>query len=1253
MVLCIQLCLSPYYGYSADSPDSSSNGDASSTRGEGAEQEEAQVQRLVQQQREELREEYRDNPRMLEKIEAINKLAEAIDLGKLSEYLEANPEVKREAQNIFLFADQTVESIEYRFDPKTNRFVPHVGETLRFNDSANHPIPVIYNNIKVRYDKKSRELIFEGILQKDVGGTLEEQVVVRHRVSDMDIIDYANDREMLAIVDKKNGLLLVDMIFVEAHLSRTPIPFTKVYVPVLENLEQKMASDSKKGSVDVEFVNTSVRRPDMAPEYMEAMEKTFEGRSFVTAGDLMVSYTDSNKQKHLVQFLKRTDMASWLKMEFAVLNMMINTVAPYLMDAEELKLFVEEKRDFQARGSGHAQQEGGQQEERVLLDYILSGFFTSESIQKLVQAKGAMKQRSEQLANLSEREIILYDEWEKNFRKVSRQINSLKRNPSKRAELEAGLSEKVGQSVEERKSTGNVFTTGDIFTLSGGKASSPQEAESKKEIRNRALRWIASKAKPGWEFMKEKKVELGMGAALFLLAGYLMSKKLTYTDGAAFYTTTTLPHLLIVGTLLPVLFYSVARYYPDAMEGAKKLYDARIGKVDSWARGFMQNSVERWKGTGYHHRLANWGARIVSFGMLPFWIRITEWMGQPHFFPALQKKLKVFDKISPNSDIGEIVGLKKETTLGISSFQWGRKSEDFIQHEQLQNVAQEKQFRMQAIAWLMATLAVTQTENVSPSEILIYGVSNFNLDAVIRAHQDHELRAELLWVMKNLNAEIERKNELDMRKELAELDPKILTAYYEEAKRLAQKFHASPNKRKIRRMVYNITRLIDKTPLGYFRDYRNIATHNMVESDLLRRIPTDFVAERIVLEFLMDHLVVILMPLVATGRADISLETITRDLSIYSNKFVFTGEAHLQDVWLNVIVHFFIAAGQRSLLFTRSASDLQKIHNKYASIYEPSGRFLHEIADKENKMRDEFKSLVSYLKMRGESDESKGYPLNFGDIMWKEWKTRTKMWQIGAILHSSMRWALTEQTWSQIFFAYLMINLAGGVINGWWMWINGAAQLNNAKLTENKNRMEKLRDKLYRIEQKLYTSEEALQTAYEEALLEMVDLYRKNGLKKELLKAIETVNPALFSYVSELPKEVQAEWSILQSKEEMTLTAEHFLKLISETPPLPTGKNTFARSAIAFTLGGIASTVAAVELIIYTFNPNYLNWGTVGILAASVFSIYTALVWGYKKPDLKWSTYFYERALSLGRGTKNVCRRAFNRPLNNPASVRE
>ena len=490
--------------------------------------------------------------------------------------------------------------------------------------------------------------------------------------------------------------------------------------------------------------------------------------------------------------------------------------------------------------------------------------------------------------------------------------------------------------------------------------------------------------------------------------------------------------------------------------------------------------------------------------------------GAASFFPALQKKLKVLIKFLRIRILDKLWVSKKPKLLVFPVFSGIETVKEFIKHEHLQNVAQEKQFRMQAIAWLMATLAVTQAEGVSPAEILIYGVSNFDLDAVIKSHQDAELRLELFWVMKNLYAEMKKKNELDMRKELAELDPKILTAYYEEAKLLAQKFHASPNKKKIRKMVYNITQLIDKIPLGYLRHFRNIATHNMVESDLLKRVPTDFVAKRVVLEFLMDHLVVIFMPLVATGRADINLETMTRDMSLYSNKLFFSGEAHLQDVWLNVIMHFFIAAGQRSLLFTRTASDIQNIHKKYANVYEPKTKFLHGVEDQENKIRDEFKSLFSYLKMRGESDANKSYPHNFGDIMWKDYKTRTKMWQIGAILHSSMRWALTEQTWSQIFFAYMIINLAGGAINGWWMWINGAAQLNDAKLVENRERMEKLRDNLYRIKQHLYTSEEELQTSYKEAVLEMIDLYRQNGLKKELLKEVETVNPALFSYVNQL-----------------------------------------------------------------------------------------------------------------------------------------
>ena len=1228
VALCIQLCLSPYYGYSANNADSSPPKNASSAQ-ESAEPGAAEVEELVRQQEEQLREKYKDRPQVLEQIGVIERLTTAIDSGNLGAYLEANPEIKREAQDIFLLANQTVEPIKYIFDPRVNRFVPQVGETLKFNDSDSHPIPVIFNKVKVRYNRQSRELVFEGILEKDVGGTLEEQVVVRHRVPDMEVRDYANDGEMLVIVDDRKGLLLVDMVFVEAHLSRAPIPFTKIHVPVLKNLEEKIASGS---SIDVEFVNDSIRRPDITTEYMASMEKTFEGRPFVTAGDLMVSYTDRNGQKHLVQFLKRTDLASWLKMEYAVLNMMVNIVAPHLMDEEELKLFAKEKKDFHTKKKGNAQQEGGQLEDREFLEYTLSGFFTSPSIQKLVQAREAMQQRSKQLDNLPERQKMLYEEWQENFDLLSSRIKDIRNNPAG-SNLGTELDKKIRQSRAELNIAGKVYTTEDMFTLSGG---SPQEKEIKKEIRNRALRWIAGKTKPVWEVVKEKKTEIIVGAILFLTAAYLMTKSFTYNDGHVFYTTTTLPHLLLVGTLLPALFYLVARYYPNAMEGAKKLYDAKIGKKDSRVRTFLQSSTERWKDTGYHQRLTGWGTRIVSFGMLPFWIHITEWMGQPHFFPALQKKLKVFDRISPDSDIGQIVGLKKETTLGVSSLQWNKNSAAFQQHVHLQNVAQEKQFRVEAIAWLMATLAVTQKENVSPTEILIYGFSNFDLDAVIKAHQDQELKLELFWVIQKLKAEMEKKNNLDMRKTLAELDPKVLTAYYEEAKLLAQKFHASPNKKKIRKMIYDITQLIDKTPLGYLRHPRNWATLNMVESNQLRNIPTDFVANRVILEFISDHLVVMLMPLVATGRADVSLDAMTRDMSIYANKLGLTAEAHLQDIWLNVIMHFFIAAGQRSLLFTRSGSDIDKIYNQYARTYESVAQFVNPITGKENTIPDEFRSLGSYLAMRGESDATS----NFGALMWKDWKTRTKMWQMGAILHSSMRWALTDQTWSQIFFSYLMINLAGGAINGWWMLINGAAQLNDAKLTENKNRMEELRNTLYKIENKLYTSSEDLQASYEEVLLAMVDLYRKNGFKKELLKAIKTANPQLFSYISHLQKGTPAELSILPSEEEMTRTANRLLTLISMTPPLPTEKNQFARGLIAFLIGAIFSTWAAVELIIYTFNPNYLNWGTVGVLAASTAFIYIALVFGYKKYDLKWSTYFYERALGLGKRAY-ACRQAF------------
>ena len=1243
VIISIQLCLSPYYAYSndndtpSDAPKNVNNSNnppidpntlpeslEASIREAFSQFSEGTIdpfQMALDEQERDLRAEDEKSPELQvgKKIDILNAIATAMDTGTLDKYLDEYPEVRKKSENIFLFADQRVETISYQPDSQQNTLITETTKPVNLNDYENHPIPVFFKDIKVKYDQESKELIFEGIRKEMIGGQERELVVVRHYVANMNIINYVNDGELLVLVDKNKGLLVVNMIFAKAYLSKSPIPFTTVPVPVLRHLEEKISLDSNRGKVTVEFYSDKAHVPDTVPEYIDNLQKTIEGRTFITHGDLMVSYTDSNNQKHLVQFLKRTELAGWLKLDYTVLDLMIKKVAPYIMSAEEITLF--EKKYSELDSSDKSR-------------YSLAALFSRGSIQKLIQAKDSIAYiRDNQLENLIDEKNVTH-----------RQIDILEEI---RENVDLAV-ENIAEQIEGQQPTQEEI-----------ERSSAEEQNNKKvEPTSKALRLIKAihnkSSKPIGSFVKEQKVELTVMALIFTpgLYFYFFVKDLLYMDGLSFYSATTLPHLLAVGAILPIFLILAAKASIPIAKGVHKKLPTN----------FTGSFINQWGDTKWPRRLTGFAVRFVSIGMLGAWIWSARAVGKPHFFKAIHKKLNPIQKISVNSDIGQVVDLKKDTYLGISGWQWRKKSEEFTENEHLLNVVEEKKMRIHFTAWLMATLAVSQKEGISAIDSLIYGVGRFDLKELANIQKDHALQMEVLWVMKNLKKEIEKMDTMDMRTEMTNLDPALLNKYYENAQQHVQRFRSDPHmKKKMRAMTYASARLINQTPLRNLH-WRNLLTHNMEESEKLAGLPNNIVTDRFITEFMVDHIAVMIVPLMVTERATFNVENFTVDLSMYTNKFLFTGESHLQDVWQNILTHFIIAGGQRAMQLSDNPLPVKNIAAEYADTYKSSANTLYPIKEgKKHTIFEELITIFSYMAMTGNPDKTMDYPKNFtnvGETLWKEWKTRFKTWQIGATLLISMRLWLSPQTFEEAAFAYLLINLLGGTINAFWMILARSQQMSEAKLNSNKKRMGKLRDKLYRVNQALYESEGVLQTDYKEAVLEMLDLYKNKDQKEQLLRVIESINPTLFTYIKDQQEKSSSEFSGVQNLEAIKATSEQFLNLISKSPPLPTEPPEIARKVLSFVFGGIVTTFIAIKLIVFTFDKNNLNWETVGITAGIMFSLYTALYWGYSEKFKQWrntksllsrktqrardwSIRFYKEVLDVGQGTINLCRKAF------------
>ena len=898
IIISIQLCLMPYYTYSADDKNEQAPIDNTA---ENIEPNTNPIQSILDQMKERMS---LEDPETIQRMEGILELATAIETGKEEEYLRNHPQARQD-RDYFLLSDQRVESIEYHFDFEKNTVVEKVVSTVELNNIGSTPVQTILKSVHVKYDSQSKELIFEGIAAKTV--------VLRQRIPGMDVIDYTNDGEALVLLDRKRGLLLVDMFFAKAYLGIAPIPVTRIPVPILENLK-KVVSDSEmnRDNISLEFINRSVRPPDVMPKVIDNIDKNFHENALFAAGDFMLSYMDQNGQKRLVQFLKRTEIAGWMKLNYDILDIMTKVVAPHLMETDDVNLFSREMEQLKTTNP------------TGMLDHVLSALFTKNALNKLNQAAQGIQQRAAQLQSLSPRDTMLFQEWKQSFDKISRHLEE--------------------QNVSEQKVTGNILNTQQIVGLYKEKVDDNATPETKKQksIRAVALRIMAgiagaSKSREKIaQFIDKHRVSTGVVTVGLLgvfvvpnvfvtFANIFLSavNNVTYKGGLSFYEVTSIPNLVTMLVFLPGIVILMSWLSIPFMKQLKKMAPQNIsiaGKVYH-PKGSIEDALNKWGDTDISQRIVGLGMKFVAYTMYPFWNYLANIVGQPHFFSAIAKGLNPFKEISPKSDIGKIAQIEKTTRLGTQGMQlhW-RKNGSFNQHRVLQNIAASKEHRMQSVAWLMANLAVAGKTQVEPEAILIYGATSINLDDLERIHNDEALRVEMLWVMENLLKEIHQLDEMDIRKELVDLDPEMVVRYYERATQLAQEVREHPEFQKKVREFFNTGWVHN---LRQNVNWRTLAGLNRVQHNMLKNVPTDFVTSRVITEFASDHVLVSLLPLITAERVEFDLMDVSQ-LVTNEDHLSWSGKPHLNEVWLNVIAHFFIAGGQRSIAFTKPTNSYTK-----------------------------------------------------------------------------------------------------------------------------------------------------------------------------------------------------------------------------------------------------------------------------------------------------------------------------------------
>ncbi len=1194
LILSLQLALTPYYGYSTPPAGNEDPSPRSENQKLTAE---TSIHILIEtmsaiieganwnQDREQM---LNENPELRQKGPVAQR---EFFWNKALKDNPALEELEHKLRNIFLLSGQTAERVEPFINSETGRQELKAVKSVNFNNPNDQPVKIHIDNIHVKYDKASRKLVLEGMIH--------EKTVLRQYIPNMDIINYTYDGEILVLLDKNKGLFAVNMVFAKAYLGLSPVPFTNIPVQAIENLPAE-----KKNLLNLEFNNDSVRPPSkILKSAQDNINKNIEGRPLVSRGDLILSYTGTSSQKFLVRLIERKKIKAWLVMEHKLMNMMIDHVSPNFNVTKITDFMTKNAKTLiNEIGVTHSEDLLNTEERDMLAQrketssaYLLASLLLNPLISKNTLEMRAGLDTIINNQNLSPESQRTLTEWRENYDKFERNYKSrIQDNTSNNSSLK--------KARENAKITGQVFTTDAIFNIAH-----PEEEKEKKAT---AIRQIISKMAKKTKidkissFIKNQRLDTVLVFAIitgcFLFAG----KDLLYIDGTSSFSVMALPHFIALTFLFPI---AVLTFVPGLLKLTKPLLKSnRLQKSDK-----LQNVIRQMDNMDFFSKSLGFGMKLFAI-LCALPVRAPGFVtGQPHFFSALQKGLNPFESVSKNnnSDIWELANMREDTRLGVSKF---RLTKD-PKKEYLQNLAVEKQQQVKFLAWLMAVAAVADNADIRPMELLMYTARRRHYteaEQIITATTGKKW--ELLWVFTNLQKEIKKINNLDIRTELYKIDPEEINRYYETAVQLAKEFKAKPSLRKKYSMYHAFATEWLKNKA------RNLAFKPYKYTEILSQETLDsFARHRTSREFWVDNIISNSFSLPATERADYSLSNSSRGTAVNADNFLYTGELHFQDMYWSTLMHLFFASAQNHILFGERQNRVKALIQQFSNMYSSPAGLLHK--DKKTNTRSflrEIKLIFDHLITTGEKDN------NFGKTLKQDFEIRKAMWPVYFIMVGGMRYFAPggqSSVSEALMWSLVTVFFGGLVVMSFWRLIAGASKRGNTQIATNRETVLTIRQKLYTINKKAYTEPELLTSDYRQVYEEMENLY-SGKIKAKLKQAVE---PGM-------------------NRDTAVKNSETLLKFLSDHPPFINKENAVTNK-FAVAVVTLATTFILVELVNASGNSHYMNWGNVAIGLLGVIFTYKGIDWLYKEKR-SWRS-FRNSILNMakkGRGTiTNICRRAF------------
>ena len=1096
-ILCFQLAFSPAYGFSEDTKS----------------------QLPIQNNESPILDQLQKSalpPHLHEKIKIIEEMTLAIEGGQESveSFLDKHSELLREDH--YLFSGQKAEAIEQHVNEQ-KQIQDQVVKTVDLNDANDVELKIIPSTVEVLYDEESKKITFEG--------TKYEKPVIRHIIPNIDVVSFKYDKDLLILLERGKGLLVVDMAFVNIYIGRAPIPVIRLPIKNIESWPK---------DISIEFISRTTAPPEHIPDTLH-IPKNIEGEFLLTAGDILVTSLNEKGEKTTVKWIKKEDALGRLYAEYTVLNAMVMVTAPNLAkDKESWKHF--EK----ILSSIHKQQEQiseNSDPKEIFLDSIIYSFsfFHRQAVSKLAQAQVLIGERANRMKSPSARDKMILSEWQNSYNYLQEAVSDsswIKYLGKKTLDLtelkeeDKNITEDLQKLIEQISQNQSVDSK-KIQTVLDAHSEASLLAQEK--LTAKSLRWVAGQlTKFKKSVMNNKAIWLSIAIPTVGFAKFpeqalqflqiFSSIQPTFMEGGVPYIHSAINHfpllLALLGSIyaaswlsIPVLKNIILPFTPENLPIGQKVY---------YPKTMLEEFINEWKSKTLIERAFSAVLKVTAVAINPLYNYIPPILGQPYFIPSLQKKLNPFTKVDPDSKTGKAVGLKQPSYIGLSRFHWEKNPEEEHIKELLWNAEERTHLIIQELASTLTVHALSDGDIV-PHDILTLRSFSMPQDTVEKIIKDKSLRSTVFWVQKQLAKEIKKANIIDLQEHFNGLTVTAIVRFFERAEILIQK---ESQQSQVRR-DFRVWRQNTENPiLKQLRENPNPAEWNQRAREILNMNLQFHVEKKTTREMVIDHIMAVLATMTVGPRASMDDQKGADILAVDINDALVSDYRNLTDDVFNLYLWLAAGSAHNVLTFIDNRSRINNYFPKIDSEYSPIGQYEKPIQKNPSPgvpyMLDVAKQPLDILKSPSRRKKIEKGETNFGNFVNRFYLSRLYIFQMNLLLgFGAFRFLFTDQSLSHIMTAFLLFHFSSLWVYGWvWALIHAGYQDMNDQIEKNKAQLEDLRLKLDRIIKGHYENEDQRYLDYQSAVYNWAVMYRANNPK--IFKQLETSSLSAQNYMQEL-----------------------------------------------------------------------------------------------------------------------------------------